>query len=167
MYNNYQIKSKFSEVVENGQFFFPAYSHYGTKTNVVCDRCKKTNLVSCIGYDTLDLCLPCAGTVTEMLSKNIVNPISIPIPPIGSLTKMEQNSFKPVILTEMQQNMFKSKSNPLTRMQQSIFDTDNNNDDESNLTFMMQSMFNPNERGGNNVVRDRERTYMAQGMFNN
>jgi hypothetical protein len=158
MYSNYQISSKFSEVVENGQFFFPAYSHYGTKTNVVCDRCKKTNLVSCIGYDTLDLCLSCAGTVTEMLSKNITN--SIP-PPIGSLTKMEQNTFKPMILTEMQQNMFKTRPKPLTRMQQSIFDTD----DESNLTFMMQSMFNPNERGGNNVVRDREHTYMAQGMF--
>jgi hypothetical protein len=133
---NSNADSKFSRIVKSGQFYFPAYLHYGTdEINVVCDRCRKTHLNSCVGYNDLDLCLSCAGTVCELLSKKIISTPIMAIPPYisGSLTKMEQHSFKPTTITEMKQDMFHSKQNK-----------------DQDLTFMMQSMFNPNDRGGNN-----------------
>ena len=49
-------------ILDNGQFYFPASKHYtSSSTNVCCDRCNKSNLAACIGYQKSDLCLVCAN----------------------------------------------------------------------------------------------------------
>jgi len=60
--NSYPTDQKMISVYQNGTFFNPASSHYVSTgvSNVVCDRCHKSELKSCIGYGELDLCLSCA-----------------------------------------------------------------------------------------------------------
>lgn len=55
--------------IENGKFYYPAWKHYRSiESNVVCDRCDKTNLISCIGYgDNFDLCLNCVEFITSII----------------------------------------------------------------------------------------------------
>jgi hypothetical protein len=58
----------FNKIVDYGTYYFPAWRHYGnTPKNVICDKCLKSNLVSCIGYGQQDLCLQCADRITENL----------------------------------------------------------------------------------------------------
>lgn len=93
----------FHDVVRLGKFYYPATSHYGTQsTTVVCDRCQRTNLVSCIGYGEMDLCLPCAHQVAEIHGPDAVPdlvpgpvperrlPVPPPIPPRRTLTRMRR-----------------------------------------------------------------------------
>lgn len=56
----------FDNVVNNGNYFFPAWKHYGNKNLAVnCDRCNKSNLQACIGYGEIDLCLNCVDILTN------------------------------------------------------------------------------------------------------
>lgn len=140
--NSYQFKN----AIERGTFYYPAWKHYGsTKANVVCDRCSKNNLVSCIGYgNNLDLCLNCVQAITEMLYETdpiyscsepvypYIHPASIenPIPPCieHSVTRMRPGLYKSreIPLTLMSQNMFKDE--PRTYMKQNIFRRSNETD---------------------------------------
>ena len=54
-----------SKIIEFGSYYFPAWKHYNHGANVVCDRCLRNNLTSCIGYLNQDLCLRCADEVTN------------------------------------------------------------------------------------------------------
>lgn len=102
----------FLEIVVNGNFFFPAYSHYGSlPKNIRCDRCQRTNLTCCVGYSDRDLCMRCVEIVCE---KNNDNSPLLPHPP---LTLMMQDIYSPP-LTRMEQNMFR----PITKMEQNMFD---------------------------------------------
>ena len=93
--------SIFLEIVEEGNFFFPAYRHYGSiPKNIRCDRCQRTNLTCCVGYLDRDLCMRCVEIVCE---KNKDTPM-YPKPP---LTFMMQDIFGHPPLTRMEQNMFK------------------------------------------------------------
>jgi hypothetical protein len=89
----------FIEIVIHGKFFFPAWKHYNNPTtDVRCDRCFKTNLVSCIGHMDRDLCLNCADIVCNK-NKHTVQPyppiIPKPIDPYYPyITRMEQSFFK-------------------------------------------------------------------------
>ncbi|AYV75173.1 MAG: hypothetical protein Terrestrivirus1_47 [Terrestrivirus sp.] len=59
------FQTNFENVIKFGTFYCPAYKHYGpVETVVTCDRCHKTNLVSCIGFDKLDVCLKCGEEVS-------------------------------------------------------------------------------------------------------
>jgi hypothetical protein len=58
-------------VLDHGDFFYPAWKHYGRKTIVFCDRCNRGNLPACIGYGNFDLCLTC---VNEMTRGNVICP---------------------------------------------------------------------------------------------
>lgn len=62
--------SKFEEILKYGTYYYPANKHYSGKGSVGCDRCKKTKLTSCIGYEQMDLCLICADELS--------NPSTIP-----------------------------------------------------------------------------------------
>jgi hypothetical protein len=58
-------------VLKNGTYYFPAWKHYGDpKLNVICDRCNKNHLTSCVGvgYDVngVDLCLDCVQKVEKL-----------------------------------------------------------------------------------------------------
>lgn len=67
-----RLDFEFARVCDKGTYFYPAYEHYGRKTNVGCDRCKKSNLTECIGYgDKLDLCLSCVTAINRQ--RNNVN----------------------------------------------------------------------------------------------
>jgi hypothetical protein len=60
-YNHNSIgKIDFNKIYKNGKFYNPATTHYGNSSNaVVCDKCRKKNLKSCIGFGSEDLCLSC------------------------------------------------------------------------------------------------------------
>lgn len=50
-----------------GTYYNPATKHYNNKpfTNVICDRCKRENLKSCIGHNNCDLCLRCVDEINS------------------------------------------------------------------------------------------------------
>mgnify|MGYP001565582938 CR=1 FL=1 len=54
----------YENIARHGAYYNPAWKHYGRHTNVVCDKCRKSNLNVCIGYMQSDLCLTCAGNIT-------------------------------------------------------------------------------------------------------
>lgn len=107
----------FENVVRYGYFYYPAHKHYGKFVSVRCDRCNKTDLTSCIGYDKMDLCLPCADSVVatrenkqpiDWFTPTPALPVVMPpynppynppnnppfySPPNGPVTKMMQNMF--------------------------------------------------------------------------
>ena len=58
----------FIKVFELGKFYKPAWQHYDNKnTSVRCDRCKATDLFTCIGYEKMDLCLKCASEIETLI----------------------------------------------------------------------------------------------------
>ena len=118
-------KHNFQDVVLYGKFYYPASSHYGSHTtNVVCDRCGKTGLVSSIGYrDNMDLCLNCADIVTIILEdrkKTLIEydedryrPLTL-MAQASMRARMAQGMFNPnpgtgYITTNMAQGMFNNK----------------------------------------------------------
>jgi hypothetical protein len=93
----------FENIVKLGVYYYPANKHYaGNQISVVCDRCNKSNLVSCIGYKDKDLCLSCADMITQMI---INTPVIIRRP--ERVTKMAQKSLIPS-LTFMENNIYKN-----------------------------------------------------------
>jgi len=62
-------KQKIMELVKKGTYYNPAYQHYGQEGNVFCDKCKKQDLLVCIGYETNDLCLQCVQEVVECMNQ--------------------------------------------------------------------------------------------------
>jgi len=60
----------FSDVVENGVFYNPAWKHYGERTSVFCDKCRK-EVSMCIGYGKKDLCLKCASEFSDKLDSDL------------------------------------------------------------------------------------------------
>jgi hypothetical protein len=57
--------SNYKLVITKGNYYFPAHTHYGFKTSVNCDRCKKQNLLASIGHGKYDLCLTCVDTLVS------------------------------------------------------------------------------------------------------
>lgn len=104
------------DVCHFGKYYDPASSHYGPGRVVKCDRCGKTNLKVCFGYQKLDLCLTCVDVLLEQET-----PRDTPDPEIA-LTFMEQDQFRPKYATLMQQAQFRPSRPPaLTRMEQDQF----------------------------------------------
>jgi hypothetical protein len=98
-------------VYNNGTYYNPAWKHYGHKTNVVCDRCKTTQLKVCIGWNKYDLCMQCIDDV----SRHSCRP-------------------DPRDMTLMVQSMFTEDRN-MTYMSQGMYDRDL---DYGSRTKMMQ-----------------------------
>ena len=111
---------------EYGKYYNPAWIHYGRQTNVVCDRCKTSNLKVCIGYKSYDLCMMCVHELSMLYV--VPKPQQIQPQPQGVLTNMKQNVYAPV--TRMLQNIYKYKDkykdiNDVTLMAQNIYEYDN------------------------------------------
>lgn len=51
------------KICKNGTYYNPASSHYGTQSNVMCDKCYEDNLKSSIGWESYDLCLTCVDEI--------------------------------------------------------------------------------------------------------
>jgi len=144
----------FEQIIKNGNFYFPAWTHYNkSDANVTCDRCRRTNLKCCIGYNNYDLCLDCTEDVVQILNRPI-KPIQ-PIYESITMTEMEQDFIRPQMKTKMAQRMY--NDNTITLMAQNMFEDDimirnrGGNGMDETKTFMCQSMFNLNNRGGNNI----------------
>lgn len=138
------------QVVKKGKYFNPAYLHYGKKVNVVCDRCKRSNLSICIGHDigdnNYDLCLTCVDDLDRLTNKKE-----------KQLDKLQ----KPEIRTRMMQDFFGDRSfvgSVRTNMAQEMFKSEYDKFDFS--TNMEQEMFRP--KSGKYSFG----TNMAQSMFN-
>lgn len=108
----------FSDIAKYGKYYNPANLHYNTTTRVMCDRCKRNNLIACIGYLDQDLCLPCAEQVTAI---------------------DKRNEFRPEILTLMRTTRFDDE--PLSRMVTDRFIQSRN----ENLTYMMTGRFDADD----------------------
>jgi hypothetical protein len=146
------------KIAMNGTYYNPAYKHYGVKTNVVCDRCSRSNLNQCIGLDKADLCLKCADELMRIHEAKSNKP---------PMTQMEQNIFnragpiRPVSnntggLSKMIQGMFKKEKED----HGSFYPA--NTRDPGQMTLMMQDMFRRDDGQDNEI-----HTYMEQDMFKN
>ena len=160
------MNNVFLNIIKNGKYYCPAWTHYDKQTSVVCDRCGSTQLVVCIGWDKYDMCLKCVDTITSHQKPEIISSKKDTIYPIS---KMNQDKFikskdkiSTVAITNREQNIFKNKN--VTRMMQDIY-----NKYDKDTTFMMQDIYEDtyyNNRGGNNKPPKYElNTYMMQDMY--
>lgn len=144
------VTTSLLEVARRGTYFYPAYKHYGTVTNVQCDRCHRTNLKSSIGFNDKDLCLKCAENLIE-LNAQTTRPIIVN--DRGTTTEVH---------TEMMRPIFKPRSEVNSYMEQSIFKPKTRSTPEV-MTFMVQSMFNPMETRGGNAFDEDNRSDKCSG----
>jgi len=88
----------YSIVLTHGRFYYPATSHYNKKPgelNVICDRCQRQHIMCCVGYNDIDLCMPCVEIVADIA---------------GSFAKQEVTPHpKPEVLTFMMQDVFSTR----------------------------------------------------------
>jgi hypothetical protein len=123
----------FEEIVLKGKFYFPANLHYINNVSVKCDRCQKTDITSCIGYNKMDLCLKCADIVSDNIRSQ-------------NTTNLNNEIYESEYKTFMEQSIYSSYSDNSTnyndiqlRMRQNIFNSDIDNGIK---TLMRQNMFN-------------------------
>lgn len=85
----------FVDIVKQGKYYFPANQRYGVGKYVVCDRCKRHDIPSCIGYGDMDLCLPCAEQVAVIIKKKESAPDPYELSPFGGIrTRMATSRFE-------------------------------------------------------------------------
>ena len=89
MSSTYITENELIETYKLGTYFNPAFKHYIKETNVSCDRCKRENLTSCIGYNDCDLCIQCTADIERNILYNS-NPI-FPAITSDNLNKDEEN----------------------------------------------------------------------------
>lgn len=64
--NNIIVHNKYTMTLNNGIWYYPAWRHYNSLVCVVCDRCNKSNLPACIGFDNIDLCILCVNDLINI-----------------------------------------------------------------------------------------------------
>ena len=75
----YISSEELQNIIKNGKYYNPATSHYDDDdSEVVCDKCNKSNLEVSIGYGEHDLCLKCVRNLTKIKKEVKINPIIIP-----------------------------------------------------------------------------------------
>ena len=59
----------YKNVIKQGTHFNPAKGRYGNRTDLIisCDRCDKDELDECVGFNSTDLCMKCAGEVSRSM----------------------------------------------------------------------------------------------------
>ncbi len=93
----------YTAILERGTFYFPAGAHYSNPdAKVICDRCKRSGIPACIGFERNDLCLPCAEVVALRTTPaagsdriHVLRPLRNPSPDIVTpvMTLMVQDIF--------------------------------------------------------------------------
>lgn len=105
----------YTAILERGTFYFPAGAHYGNPdAKVNCDRCKRSGIPACIGFERNDLCLPCVELVALRTPPTINSHRTIVPGPLRE-TRPEINY---PVMTLMVQDMF---DRPRTRMMHEMF----------------------------------------------
>lgn len=67
---------KCERAFEYGTYYPVASARYGRVGAVTCDHCSKTDVISCIGFNEIDLCLACAhqfSNSSELISHRLQN----------------------------------------------------------------------------------------------
>ncbi len=120
----------FEEIVLNGKFYFPAFTHYGGNPmlNVTCDRCHRNQLKACIGYKENDLCMDCVEIISSKMNfdMNQLIPYKFKPPkifPEEYLTRMASDIYinPNKSLTRMESDIYITPKFPMTLMQQNLF----------------------------------------------
>ena len=89
MQQNYLQDSLFKNIIKNGTFYNPAAKHYSQLfVNVVCDKCKKSNLDMSIGWENYDLCLSCANNIKKDAPFTVPDIMTKMMDPIGEVMTM-------------------------------------------------------------------------------
>lgn len=123
------MDSELLTVYKYGTYYNPAWKHYGGETNVVCDRCKSSNLSVCIGHGSLDLCMICINEMSTYKSSQKI------------FTKMQQSIYRPI--TRMRQGIYQP-TETATLMAQHMFKPSDDAYDpyDDTHTYMVQNMYN-------------------------
>ena len=109
---NYTNSKMMEYTSKYGTYYNPANKHYKYKGIVNCDRCSRTNLLVCIGWEEYDLCLKCADDLSINMKKRSKKKMVKPPPlrEIDTLTFMMKDQFKdfeyPHTKTRMLQTQF-------------------------------------------------------------
>jgi hypothetical protein len=61
------------EVISKGKLYYPATNRYGNGLQVMCDVCSERGISCCIGYEGLDICLPCCKYIVDTDTEFIPN----------------------------------------------------------------------------------------------
>ena len=105
----------YTAILERGTFYSPAGAHYDNPdAKVICDRCKRSGIPACSGFERNDLCLPCVELVAL---RTPVTGSSFRIPVPGPLRETRPEINYPV-MTLMVQDIF---DRPRTRMMHEMF----------------------------------------------
>lgn len=122
----------YTAILERGRFFYPAGVHYGNPdASVVCDRCKRSGIKTCIGYDRYDLCLPCVDLVAARIS------VPTAVLPTSSLPPSLSDPTRTEYLTLMVQDMLRPSSLPVAAMGQTMYRPLNNNEPRTRMEHRM------------------------------
>lgn len=109
------VSSLYTPILERGRFFYPAGLHYGNPAaTVICDRCKRSGIKSCIGYESQDLCLPCVEQVVSSISV-------LPTASSRPLTNMEQDMMRTFMMQSDFSRPTVSDVGIRTRMEHSLY----------------------------------------------
>ena len=104
----------YNNIHKRGKYYNPANSHYNNDNGVECNRCKKTQLQTCIGWKEYDLCLDCVSSIDNIQNGGFENkPSNTSIK--TSVKKTSIKKFK----TRMLQRLF--RRNMPRKMKQKIF----------------------------------------------
>lgn len=168
------MDKKIMQVFKNGKYYNPAKNHYNKDVCVSCDRCMSTRLLTCIGYEDLDLCLQCVDTISKIIEKNQIQETQIKTDYLTYMENINRQS-RPTQVTRMSQGMYSPIMND---MSESTRISKNNN--ENILTKMSQGMYRQkndvNEYTKTSQINDNtvpkinksdfsDITFMAQSMY--
>lgn len=105
----------YKQIHKNGEYYNPANNHYNNDNGVECDRCKKTELDTCIGWQENDLCMKCISAI-DKIKKGGFRKKSLKKSSTGSVGSSSRG-----VLRKMRQKMFRKTSRVKTRMMQKQF----------------------------------------------
>lgn len=71
-----QDELMYKQIYKYGTYYNPASKHYGSNASVVCDRCHKSDLDICIGYESHDLCMPCIQEINSKYKQPVYQEIA-------------------------------------------------------------------------------------------
>jgi hypothetical protein len=113
-------------ILERGTFYYPAWKHYNNPSaSVNCDRCRRTNIQACVGFEKYDYCILCVHEVVASRRcepgpwhPDIMPPRVTPETPVQTITTINSLQPPPMTLTLMAQDMFVTRmADPLFRIQ--------------------------------------------------
>jgi len=106
-------------ICQYGTYYNPAHNHYGRQVDVVCDRCHKTGLGVCIGWQTYDLCLQCTQDIHD--SGYLVKPPMTQYPATVKPREPSSKMLQYMLRKEADIDQVSSNDRPLTYMMQNQF----------------------------------------------